>query len=223
MKIKKAFVWFSTLVILVSMIGVLPAGAQGGGGLTRQIPSGGTTVFRSGPEGVDGLQWPEFAIGDSEEGPHAFDGTIVDRSQSNGTGNGVSANSGKKAKSNPELKLSFEGLNHRQQRLANGGNQFSLEPPDQGLCAGNGFVMETVNDVIRVFDTSGNALTAVIDQNSFYGYAPAINRATGVRGPFVTDPSCLYDAATHRWFVVVLTLETTPGGAFTTVNHLDLA
>jgi hypothetical protein len=62
-----------------------------------------------------------------------------------------------------------------------------------------------------------------VDLNSFYGYPPAINRSTGVRGQFVTDPTCLYDAATQRFFVVVLTLETTPGGAFTTVNHLDLA
>jgi len=223
MKIKKAFVWFSTLVILVSMIGVLPAGAQGGGGLTRQIPSGGTTVFRSGPEGVDGLQWPEFAIGDSEEGPHAFDGTIVDRSQSNGTGNGVSANSGKKAKSNPELKLSFDGLNHRQQRLANGGNQFSLEPPDQGLCVGNGYVLETVNDVLRVFGTSGNSLTGVIDQNTFYGYPPAIVRPSTF-GQFITDPSCYYDTDVQRWFHVVLTLDRVgTTGALSGKNHLDLA
>jgi len=62
-----------------------------------------------------------------------------------------------------------------------------------------------------------------IDLNSFYNYAPAINRSTGVRGPFVTDPSCLYDAQTQRFFVVVLTLETFPNGAFTHVNHLDIA
>jgi hypothetical protein len=62
-----------------------------------------------------------------------------------------------------------------------------------------------------------------VDLNSFYGYAPSINRSTGVRGPFVTDPTCIYDAATQRFFLVVLTLEVTPAGAFTTVNHLDLA
>ena len=62
-----------------------------------------------------------------------------------------------------------------------------------------------------------------VDLNSFYGYAPAINRSTGVRAQFVTDPSCLYDAATQRFFVVVLTLNTFPNGAFTTVNHLDIA
>ncbi len=32
----------------------------------------------------------------------------------------------------------FNGVNHRDQRLANGGNQFSVEPPDQGMCVGNG-------------------------------------------------------------------------------------
>ena len=56
-----------------------------------------------------------------------------------------------------------------------------------------------------------------VDLNSFYGYAPAINRTTGVRGP-VRDRSVVHlrrgDAA---FFVVVLTLEVVPTtGAFTT-------
>src|SRR5450759_1202754 len=45
----------------------------------------------------------------------------------------------------------FPGLTHTEQRLANNGNQFSLEPPDQGLCVGNGFVMEQVNDALAVY------------------------------------------------------------------------
>src|SRR5207248_4911984 len=36
----------------------------------------------------------------------------------------------------PQLLASFDGINHRDQRTTNGGNQFSLEPPDQGLCVG---------------------------------------------------------------------------------------
>jgi hypothetical protein len=125
---------------------------------------------------------------------------------------------------NSNTELSFTGLIHRQQRLANGGNQFSLEPPDQGMCIGNGFVVETVNDVIRVFDTSGNPLTGVVDLNSFYGYPAQFNRTTGLQGPFVTDPSCWFDAATQRFFHIALTLEVFPDtGDFTGVNHLDLA
>ncbi len=36
----------------------------------------------------------------------------------------------------------FNALSHRDQRLSNNGNQFSLEPPDQGLAVGNGFVVD---------------------------------------------------------------------------------
>ena len=156
-------------------------------------------------------------------------------------GPAVSAPGSAKAKSNPTFINGFEGLNHYQQRYSRGGNQFSVEPPDQGMCAGNGYVLEAVNDVMNVFNTAGvsqlpdNTATNIVagfprnvnhavDLNSFYGYAPAINRSTGVRGPFVTDPTCLYDKDTGAWFVTVLTLETVPtSGAFTTVNHLDIA
>jgi hypothetical protein len=44
----------------------------------------------------------------------------------------------------------FLGLTHRDQRLADGGNQFSVEPPDQGLCVGAGRVIDTINMVFAV-------------------------------------------------------------------------
>ena len=130
-------------------------------------------------------------------------------------------------KSNPELQLSFDGPNLNQQRFANGGNQFSVEPPDQALCVGNGFVLSSVNDVMRIFDTAGNALTGAIDLNTFYGYAPAINRAKSPLefGPSITDPICYFDADTQRFFHVVLTLDrarpTRQG--LSGANHLDIA
>jgi len=99
----------------------------------------------------------------------------------------------------------FNGLSHVDQRTANSGNQFSLEPPDQGLCAGNGYVVETVNDVIRVFDTQGNPLTGVEDLNSFFGFAPQVIRSTpSVIGPFLSDPRCFFDHQARRWFVTSL-------------------
>jgi hypothetical protein len=61
------------------------------------------------------------------------------------------------AGSNPGLDRSFEGLNFFDQRFANNGNQFSIEPPDQGLCVGNGFVLETINDVLRVYSPGGRS------------------------------------------------------------------
>jgi hypothetical protein len=187
----------------------------------------------------------EFPSGEeSDEGPDPYNGTI---SLSSGTGGGPSVNSGKKAKSNPKFNFGFEGLNHYQQRYTRGGNQFSLEPPDQGLCVGNGYVVEVVNDVFNVYspatgasllpdNTATNVVSGfprnvnhAVDLNSFFGYAPAVNRSVASGqpnhyGPFVTDPSCLYDIATQRFFLVVLTLEvnSTTGG-FTHPNHLDLA
>jgi hypothetical protein len=107
----------------------------------------------------------------------------------------------------------FPGLTHLDQRLANNGNQYSLEPPDQGLCAGNGFVLEEVNNAIRVYDRSGNALTAVEDLSTFFGLATEIDRTTGISGPFISDPKCIYDPQTERWFVTELMQDngTNPG------------
>jgi len=233
-KLSVAFSLFS-LVAIVS--GLLITGAlnrnstvhAAGVSFTRQIPSAGTTSFTSAPAGTTDPAWPEFAgTSDNNPGPAAYNGSIVNRSQSQSGSNGASANSGKKAKSNPELNVSFDGLNHRQQRLANGGNQFSVEPPDQGLCAGNGFVMESVNDVLQVYNASGTPLLnrgAAVDLNTFYGYPPAIKRSPPrVFGPFVTDPSCYFDPDTQRWFQVALTLEVDPKtGAFLGPNNLDIA
>ena len=229
------------LVLLGGAVSVKTTLADGG---TRSIALSGTGSPQTGgftPSGSGDVTQVEFAGEmDSETGPAPYGGIIVNRSLSKGGGNGVSVNSGQKAKSKPTLNTSFEGLNHYQQRYSRGGNQFSLEPPDQALCVGNGYVLEAVNDVLNVFNTSGqsvlpdNTATNIVagfprnvnhavDLNSFFGYAPAINRTTGVRGPFVTDPTCLYDAQTQRFFVVVLTLNTNPNGSFTLVNHLDIA
>jgi hypothetical protein len=212
-------------MLFTSAVTQVAFASSSGSQFTRQIPSGGTSSFApSSSDGTDGLQWPEFAgATDNNAGPAPYNGSILNRSNSQGNSHGVSANSGKKAKSNPQLNLSFNGLNFRQQRLANGGNQFSVEPPDQGLCVGNGFVMESVNDVLNVYDSSGHSLLGVTDLNTFYGYIPAINRTTGVRGPFVTDPSCYFDPDTQRWFQVVLTLDTHSNGSFIGTNHLDVA
>ena len=246
MNLTKMFAGLSVLAFLISLTGGVPAPAEGASGVTRQIPSGGTSAAQTGPfvpSGENDVTFAEFPgqLDEPDGSPGPYPGSIVNRSLSTSTGNGVSVNSGKKAKSTPEFITGFEGLNLYQQRYARGGNQFTVEPPDQALCVGNGYVLEAVNDVLNIFDTAGtsvlpdNTATNIVsgfprnvnhavDLNSFFGYAPAIDRATGVRAQSLTDPTCLYDAATQRFFLVVLTLETVPQtGAFTRVNHLDLA
>jgi hypothetical protein len=231
--------------LVLGAVGVVSIAASSANARTAatQVPRVGTGSPQTGaftPSDEGFALEDEFAGEDeeSDEGPDPYSGTI---SLSRGAGGGANVKSGKKAKSGPQFNLGFEGLNHYQQRYARGGNQFSVEPPDQALCVGNGYVVEVVNDVLNVFNTSGqsvlpdNTATNIVggfprnvnhavDLNSFYGYAPAINRTTGLRGQFVTDPTCIYDAATERFFLVVLTLEVVPTtGAFTTANHLDLA
>ena len=164
--------------------------------------------------------------GDGEGDPG--DKAVVNRGLGHSRGNGGGpAPSAKRAKSNPEVVRSFEGVNFHDQRFSNNGNQFSVEPPDQALCVGNGFVVESVNDVLRVYNTAGTLLAGPVDLNTFYGYAPAITRtASPLRfGPSITDPSCYYDPDTQRWFHVVLTLDR--ANPFTQnlagTNHLDIA
>jgi hypothetical protein len=131
-----------------------------------------------------------------------------------------------KAKSQPELLLDWEGLNHRDSRLADGGNQFSGEPADQGVCAGNGFVLETVNSALRVYDAgNGSPASNVLSLNEFYGFPPAIDRTTlTFPGPNTFDISCHYDPETDRWFHLALSFEQdVETGAPTGPNHLELA
>ncbi len=124
----------------------------------------------------------------------------------------------------------FAGLTHVDQRTADGKNQFSLEPPDQGLCVGNGVVIQTVNDVLRISNTAGGGASTVA-LNPFFGRGHQIIRATAgppptpaVFGPFISDPKCLFDVPTGRFFVTALDLDTDPAtGAFGTHTHVDIA
>src|SRR5690242_996809 len=103
MKMNKFFACLSMLVLLVSVTGVFPAMAASG--VVRQVPNSGTTSPVTGefvPSGGDGT---EFTAQENET-TDAYNG-IIDRSLSTGSGHGASVNSGKKAKSNPELNFSF--------------------------------------------------------------------------------------------------------------------
>jgi hypothetical protein len=118
----------------------------------------------------------------------------------------------------------FNGISHVDSRTANNGNQFSLEPPDQGLCAGNGYVMEAVNDAVRVFDTQGNPLTGVQDINSFFHFPAAIVRGTPNQfGPSLSDPKCYFDPQVRRWFVSELMGDTGTNAGATGRNFNLLA
>jgi hypothetical protein len=225
--------WFSTLLVVTMLaVAVVPAASAA---QTSPVPDkivvgkfGTTSVSsNSGSVGdntlgpiVTEIQKPKkLGVSPLRGAPAAGDVVQLD------PGTGSPTSSGRKVKSNPEVNLSFEGVNHRDSRLAFGGNQFSGEPADQGLCVGNGYLLETVNSALRVYNASSGApVTPVISLNELYGFAPAINRTTGVFGPFTFDISCHFDPDTNRWFHLAVDLDQDPAtGAFNGKNYLDLA
>ncbi len=121
----------------------------------------------------------------------------------------------------------FNGLTHRDQRVAGTGvytnTQFSLEPPDQGLCAGGGFVVEAMTNAISVYDTSGNLLSGPEAFSQFWGLTPEIDRVTGITGQFISDPKCVYDRETQRWFVTELMQDTGTGGSGRNFNLIAVS
>ena len=135
-------------VVVVAALAVWPASAAMAG--SQQVPLSGTGSAQTGdftPSDAGSVTQDEFPVGDNDLGPDPYNGTI---SFSTGAGGGPSVSSGPKAKSNPVFNFGFEGLNHYQQRYSRGGNQFSVEPPDQGLCVGNGDVVEVIVVLARV-------------------------------------------------------------------------
>ena len=109
---------------------------------------------------------------------------------------------------NPGAATGFNGLSHLDQRNAGTGiyvnTQFSLEPPDQGLCVGNGFVVEPINTAFAVYSESGRQLTAPTALNQFYLRSPEIDRTTNTLGDFLSDPKCYWDPVGHRFIQTIL-------------------
>jgi hypothetical protein len=227
---KRGVVAGSFSLLAAAVIVAVPAAmssAQSTGSGTRAIPAWGTTSIRAGAQGPDGLQQPELRPGGEDDEAGAFNrprpgfknGKFPKRPL-----DAAKVASSLIATSNPDVVTSSNGLTHRDQRLANGGNQFSLEPPDQALCVGGGFVVEGVNSVLRVRSAAtGAALTGVADLNTFFGYPAAIDRTTGVIGPDVIDPVCHYDPENNRFMVVITTLHVDANGDFNGKNTIDLA
>jgi hypothetical protein len=209
----------AAVVVLAALVVV---GAASAATITRNATGGGTILVPNAPAPTASTSGglPEIDSTSLENdgvdpgSPVARTATVTQRGTK---GNGA----------NPTLAGSFDGLNFFDQRFANGGNQFSVEPPDQGLCVGNGKVVEVVNDVYQVFDTSGHPLINPVDLNTLFGYAPAIIRSgpkAGQEGPDVFDPSCLFDQQTGKFFVVASTLDrvSPTNTAESGTSHIDI-
>jgi hypothetical protein len=92
----------------------------------------------------------------------------------------------------------FNGTSSRDSQFTNYNVEF--EPPDQGLCEANGFVLEPVNSAYRIFSTSGRTIRGPFNINDLYNVGGK---------EFTSDPRCWYDPATTTWFSTILFLNDT--------------
>src|SRR6516165_7408133 len=104
----------------------------------------------------------------------------------------------------------FNGTSSRDSQFTNYNLEF--EPPDQGLCEGNGFVLEPVNSAYRIYRTNGRTIRGPFNVNDLFNVGGK---------EFTSDPRCWYDPATTTWFSTILFLNdtSTRGALLIAVRH----
>ncbi len=91
------------------------------------------------------------------------------------------------------LLQNFNGTSSLDSEKTNFGAEF--EPPDQGLCVGNGFVVEPVNSAYNIYRTNGTKIAGPFNVNRLFN--------DGFK-QFTSDPRCFFDKTTNTWFAVIL-------------------
>jgi hypothetical protein len=101
----------------------------------------------------------------------------------------------------------FNGTSSRDSEVTNFDARF--EPPDQGLCEGNGFVLEAVNSAFTIFGRNGTVIRGPFNVNDLFNEGSE---------EFTSDPRCYFDAATNTWFAIILFINATG-----TEGRIDIA
>ncbi len=169
--------------------------------LARSAPRAGVRLFAQGA----GL-----GAAPAGERYHVVDQAILSRKQKPGK---VSVSGGDAVSSSQVPGESgFFGLNGEQQAVANG--NIDLEPPDQGLCAGQGVLGEFINNAVTFYDPDGVQLANTVPSYAFFDQ-PSTD--------FFSDPRCYYDSSTQRWFftefIAPIFLSTAPSTQFLAVSN----
>jgi hypothetical protein len=87
----------------------------------------------------------------------------------------------------------FDGVSSLDSGITNFGAEF--EPPDQGLCVGNGFVVEPVNSAFTIYRRNGSVVAGPFNVNVLFNEGLT---------EFTSDPRCYFDKSTHTWFATIL-------------------
>jgi hypothetical protein len=89
--------------------------------------------------------------------------------------------------------VNFDGVSSRDSQFTN--YELKFEPPDQGLCKGNGFVLEAVNSAYRIYRTTGKSMRGPFNINDLFNVGGK---------EFTSDPRCWFDPSTQTWFATIL-------------------
>jgi hypothetical protein len=110
----------------------------------------------------------------------------------------VAASSLVRAAASGQLLQSFNGVSSLDSAATNFGAEF--EPPDQGLCVGNGYIIEPVNSAFTIYHRDGSVVLGPLNVNVLFGEGLT---------EYTSDPRCYFDPPTHTWFAVILFLDST--------------
>lgn len=108
----------------------------------------------------------------------------------------------------------FDGLNSTQNLNA---STVGLEPPDEGLGVGNGYVVNIVNLVLGIYRPNGTLLTPPVSATTFFGEPVAFTNGT-----VTSDPRVYYDASTNTWFATIFEYDDGSVSGMAS-SHVDIA
>lgn len=114
-------------------------------------------------------------------------------------------------RSTGELVADFDGVDAIQNKATAG---FDLEPPDEGLGAGNGYVANFVNVTGAIYNMHGGLVQGPFYLNTFFGEPPEAN---------TSDPRVYYDADSGRWYATMLAFGLNSDFTRITESHIDVA
>ncbi len=104
------------------------------------------------------------------------------------------------AQASAGLRQNFNGVSSRDSRETNFNAEF--EPPDQGFCVGNGFILEAVNSAYSIYRNNGSRVRGPFNVNNLFNEGST---------EFTSDPRCYFEPATNTWYAVILFIDFATG------------
>lgn len=170
---------------------------------------GATTHAAGGPlyKATKGILTPATSVDDLNAASTLLSKGIRHLHQRNSLASRSPSAASSQTGNNGTLLQKFNGTSSLDSEKTNFGAEF--EPPDQGLCVGNGFVVEPVNSAYNIYRTNGTKIAGPFNVNRLFN--------DGFK-QFTSDPRCYFDKSTNTWFATILFLNST-----FTVGRIDLS